>query len=114
MTEILKKNKGKSASLTISSSIQKDVKLYKQRLIEMSDRDEVRPIDKITIRIIVDELEPYDQYLLLAYYSLQLKPSDLAKVLGTTSQIITTRINKIQNYVRQRAIDVTNDSGILN
>lgn len=114
MTTTFKRSSGKSSPITISAGIQLEIRKYKQRLIEMAEFDELRDVDKQTIKIILEGLEPYDQYLLLAFYALQLKPADLAKTLGTTSQIITTRINKIQNYVRDRVIDATGDSSILN
>lgn len=114
MTKTFKRSSGKSSPITISTGIQLEIRKYKQRLIEMAEYDELRDVDKQTIKVILEELEPYDQYLLLAFYALQLKPTDLAKTLGTTSQIITTRINKIQKYVRDRVIDATDDSSILN
>lgn len=79
----------------------------------MSENDEVRPIDKVTISIILNDLEPYDQYLLLAYYALPYKPTELAKYLNISITVITSRINKIIKYVRDKSNAVTSDSGVL-
>lgn len=102
---VVKRSSGKSAPITISTEIQQEIRKYKHRLMEMAEYDEVRDIDKISLRVILEELEPYDQYLLLAYYALQLSPSQLAKCLNISTQVLSTRINKIQTYVRNRVID---------
>lgn len=113
---IIRKPNGKSKAIRIDHSTQTAVKSFKNRyrqILESDCDDEVRPIDKITITVILNELDEFDQNILIAFYAIaDSSPSRLAKLFGVAPSVITSRINKIQNYVRNRSIALATDCGI--
>jgi DNA-directed RNA polymerase specialized sigma subunit len=91
----------------------KSFKLRYRQILESDYDDEVRPIDKITITVILNELDEFDQNILIAYYAIADSSSTkLAKVFGVAPSVITSRINKIQKYVRTRSAAIAANCGI--
>lgn len=111
---IIKKQQGKSKAIIIDYHTQSIIKSFKERYRELlTTDDELRPIDKVTISVILNELDEFDQNILIAYYAIaDSSPAKLAKVFGVNSSVITNRINKIIKYVRDKSITVAADSGI--
>lgn len=113
---ILKKPSGKSSAIIIDHRTQMAIKSFKLRyrqILESDYDDEVRPIDKITITVILNELDEFDQNILIAYYAIADSSSTkLAKVFGVAPSVITSRINKIQKYVRTRSAAIAANCGI--
>lgn len=113
---IIRKPNGKSKAIRIDYSTQTEIKSFKNRyrqILESDYDDEVRPIDKITITVILNELDEFDQNILIAFYAIaDSSPTKLARVFGVAPSVITSRINKIQNYVRNRSIALATDCGV--
>ena len=113
---ILKKPNGKSKAIIIDHQTQSIIKSFKERYRELLNTDdEVRDIDKISISVILNELDEFDQNILIAYFAIaDSSPTKLANVFGVTSSVITNRINKIISNVRNRvkSLSTTVDSSI--
>lgn len=111
---ILKKPNGKSKAIIIDYQTQSIIRSFKDRYRELlNTEDEVRDIDKTSIQVILNELDEFDQNILIAYFAIaDSSPSKLAKVFGVAPSVITSRINKIIKYVRTRSTAIAIDSGI--
>jgi hypothetical protein len=111
---VLKKPNGKSKAIIIDYQTQSIIKSFKERYRELLNTDdEIRPIDKITISVVLNELDEFDQNILIAFYALaDSSPTKLGKVMGVAPSVITNRINKIIKYVRNRSSVIAADSGI--
>lgn len=111
---ILKKPNGKSKAIIIDHQTQSIIRSFKERYRELLDTDdEVRDIDKISIQVILNELDEFDQNILIAYFAIaDSSPTKLAKVFGVAPSVITNRINKIISNVRSRSTAIAIDSGI--
>ena len=113
---ILKKPNGKSKAITIDYQTQSTIKSFKERYRELlQSEDEIRDIDKLSIQVILNDLDEFDQNILIAYYAIAGgSAATLARVFGVNSSVITNRINKIIKYVRNRveSLSTTVDSGI--
>lgn len=105
---IIKKQQGKSKAIIIDYQTQSIIRSFKERYRELLDTDdEVRDIDKISIQVILNELDEFDQNILIAYFAIaDSSPTKLAKVFGVAPSVITSRINKIIKYVRNRVLDI--------
>lgn len=113
MIDILKKPHGKSNAIIINSEVRHHVKAFKHRLKEMAESpdNEVRDIDKESISVILNDLDEFDQNILIAFYAVaNCSPSALAKLFGVKPTVITSRIKKIQKYVHNRVTSNTDDS----
>lgn len=111
---ILKKPNGKSKAIVIDYRTQSIIRSFKERYRELlNTEDEIRDIDKITISVILNELDEFDQNILIAYFAIaDSSPTKLAKVFGVAPSVITNRINKIISNVRNRSTAIATDSGI--
>lgn len=109
---VMKKPSGKSKAIIIDYRTQSIIRSFKERYRELLDTDdEVRDIDKISIRVILNELDEFDQNILIAYFAIaDSSPTKLAKVFGVAPSVITSRINKIVKYVRNRVLAITTQS----
>lgn len=110
--DIIRKDKGKCSAIIINEAVQREVHNFKIRLKEMAESpdDECRPIDKFSIQVILNELDEFDQNIIIAFYSVaDCNCTILSKTLGVYSWIIRTRINKIQTYVRNRATQLADE-----
>lgn len=113
--DILKKSRGKSVAIKIDDDIRAQIKAFKDRLIEMSEYDELRDIDIKTIQFIINELDEYDRNILIAFYAVaDQSPSKLGRMLGVSPNNIIYQLKKIQTYVRNRIDNDSNNSGISN
>lgn len=115
MDIIKKSDKGKCSAIKIDHNIQNLIKetknLYREWL-EENDRG-LRPIDLISIYVILNELDEFDQNILISYYTIAEGSSkNLSTILGVESSVITSRIKKIQNYVRNKSMSIADDRGI--
>lgn len=111
---ILKKPYGKSKAIVIDYRTQSIIKSFKERYRELLNTDdEVRDIDKVSIQVILNELDEFDQNILIAYFAIaEASATKLAKVFSVNPSVITSRINKIIKYVRNRSTAIASDSGI--
>ena len=97
------KTKGRCVPIHIDSNVQKQIKKFKERLVEMAKYDEVRDIDAKVIDFIMNKLDPYDQNILIAYYGIaDCSASILGKLFNVRSHVITKRVQKITKYVYDR------------
>mgnify|MGYP003293890720 CR=1 FL=1 len=111
----IKKKKGKSAPIKIDNSVREAISKYKARLQEMADSpdEEVREIDKISLSVILKELDSYDRNVLLSYYALpDMSVSDVARMLGVSPSILVNKVNKIKQNVRDRAYRIAIHRGV--
>lgn len=106
---VMKKPNGKSKAIIIDYRTQSIIRSFKERYRELLNTDdEVRDIDKITISVILNELDEFDQNILIAYFAIaDSSPTKLAKVFGVAPSVITSRINKIIKNVRNRVLTIT-------
>ena len=109
------KAKGKSVPITINQDTQTQIKLFKDRLLEMMEYDEIREVDKLSINVILNELDPYNQNILIAFYGLaDGSASALARVFNVNPHVISKRIKKITAYVHNRVTMFTDDNSLHN
>lgn len=107
------KKKGKCVPITIDRETRRRVKSFKDRLREYVLYDEVSDLHKLVIKVILEELDSYDQNILIAYYDLAGESAyRLAGMLGVGSYVITSRIKKIKQYVTDRSIMLADDLGL--
>lgn len=110
--DIIRKDKGKCSAIIINEAVQSEVHNFKVRLREMAESpdDECRLIDKFSIQVILNELDEFDQNIIIAFYSVaDCNYTILARTLGVYNGIVRTRINKIQTYVRNRATQLADE-----
>lgn len=105
---ILKKPNGKSKAIVIDYQTQSIIRSFKERYRELLNTDdEVRDIDKISIQVILNELDEFDQNILISFYSIaDSSPTKLAKIFGVAPSVITSRVSKIIKYVRNRVLEI--------
>lgn len=110
--ETIYKSKGKFIPIVIDDEVRRRVKSFKDRLKEMSEYDEISTLDKLSVRIILEELDPYDQNILIAYYDYGGSATELGRMLQVSPQVIYSRIKKILKYVANRSNLLTGDNGV--
>lgn len=112
--DIIKKSKGKSSTIIIDDQVRKEIKSVKKRYEELLDTDdEIRDIDKISISVILNELDEFDQNILIAYFTIaDSTPTKLARLFGVAPSVISSRVNKIIKYVHNRSITIADNRGI--
>lgn len=107
--------KGRCIPIYIDSNVQAEIKKFKDRLVEMAQYGEVSQIDAKVIDFIMNELDPYDQNILVAYFGLaDCSASALAKTFNVRPHVISKRIKKIIQYVYNRVNMSTDDSSVSN
>lgn len=76
---------------------------FRARLEEMTSYpDETSEFDVETVRIILYELDDADRNIILAYYGVvNSSPTTLARLLGTTSQTIISRVRRITTKIKK-------------
>lgn len=106
---ILKKPNGKSKAIIIDYQTQSTIKSFKERYRELlQSDDEIRDIDKLSIQVILNDLDEFDQNILIAYYAIAGgSAATLARVFGVNSSVITSRVSRIIKYVRNRVLVIT-------
>lgn len=113
--DILKKPRGKTTAIIIDEEVRYQVRTFKHRLREMAESpdNEVREIDKKSIDVILNDLDEYDQNILIAYYAVaNCSPTALGKLFGVKGPIIANRIKRIIKDVHNRISTNTDDSGL--
>lgn len=109
------KARGKSVPLKIDEETQKEIKEFKDRLAEMLEDEEVRDLDKISISVILNDLDPYDQNILIAYFWLTGgSATALGNLFGVGYHVITKRIKKITKNIYDRTAMLANSLGVPN
>ena len=99
-TELIKKTKGKSAPIRIDGNVRKKIKEFAESLLRISEEPETTPQHKATIQYILNELDPYERNILLAYYAFESEgPCYVAKLLDIFPSTIVTRVKKIQKKI---------------
>lgn len=106
--DIIRKSNGKSSTIIIDDQVRKEIKSVKKRYEELLNTDdEIRDIDKISISIILNELDEFDQNILIAFFTIaDSSPSLLAKMFGVSPSVITSRVNKIIKNVKNRVLAI--------
>lgn len=94
MIETLKKSKGKSKPITINSDVRRKIESFKIRLLDETKAD---PTTKEAIYFILNELEPYECNILLAYFEWG---NQASKMLGITPMILQSNVKKILNKIK--------------
>lgn len=110
--DIIRKDKGKCSAIIINEAVQRAVHSFKVRLKEMAESpdDECRDIDKLSIQVILNELDEFDQNILIAFHGLaNCSPTTLGRTLGVEGGVIRSRIVKIRKYVRDRVNELSED-----
>lgn len=83
------------AVITIDAQTQKKIQSFKDRLLQMSENDEVSETHKKVIDFIFNKLDPCSVNILIAYYEFGQSPSTVAKYLGVPPYIVASRIKRI-------------------
>ena len=89
MIETLRMSKGKSKPITINNEVRAKIESFKDRLY---DESRVDSSTTKAISFILNELEPYECNILLAYYEWG---NDAARMLGITPMILLSKVRKI-------------------
>jgi DNA-directed RNA polymerase sigma subunit (sigma70/sigma32) len=93
----------KPVQLSITPELKSQIMHFRARLEEMvSYPDETSEFDVETVRIILNELDDADRNIILAYYGVvNNSPTTLARLLGTTSQTIISRVRRITTQIKK-------------
>ena len=92
------RDKGKGKPLTINKEVQSKIQSFQNHLSEMLD-DDILPQYKRIIYFILNELEPYERNILLAYYEWD---NEAAKLLGITTSVLGGWVKKINKKIKDR------------
>ena len=93
----------KPVQLSITPELKSQITHFRARLEEMASYpDETSEFDVETVRIILYELDDADRNIILAYYGVvNNSPTTLARLLGTTSQTIISRVRRITTQIKK-------------
>lgn len=93
----------KPVQLSITPELKSQIMHFRARLEEMTSYpDETSEFDVETVRIILYELDDADRNIILAYYGVvNSSPTTLARLLGTTSQTIISRVRRITTQIKK-------------
>lgn len=93
----------KPVQLSITPELKSQIMHFRARLEEMTSYpDETSEFDVETVRIILYELDDADRNIILAYYGVvNSSPTTLARLLGTTSQTIISRVRRITTKIKK-------------
>lgn len=99
----LSKKGRKPVQLSITPELKSQITHFRARLEEMTSYpDETSEFDVETVRIILYELDDVDRNIILAYYGVaNNSPTTLARLLGTTPEIIRLRIRRITIQIKK-------------
>lgn len=92
------RDKGKGKPLTINKEVQSKIQSFQNHLSEMLD-DDILLQHKRIISFILNELEPYERNILLAYYEWD---NEAAKLLGITTSVLGSWVKKINKKIKDR------------
>lgn len=113
--DIIRKRRGKCLAIKIDDDIRNQIKSFKDRLLEMYMYDDLSDLDKMTINVILNDLDEYDRNILIAFYAVaNQSTTQLGKILGVTSPAVHYQLKKIRANVRNRVDNVTANSGVSN
>lgn len=93
----------KPVQLSITPELKSQIMHFRARLEEMTSYpDETSEFDVETVRIILYELDDADRNIILAYYGVaNNSPATLARLLGTTSETIRSRVRLITTQIKK-------------
>lgn len=92
------RDKGKGKPLIINRDVQSKIQSFQNHLSEML-KDDIIPQHKRIIRFILNDLEPYERNILLAYYEWD---NSAAKMLGITTSVLGSWVKKINKKIKDR------------
>ena len=92
------RDKGKGKPLTINRDVQSKIQSFQNHLSEMID-DDIIPQHKRIILFILNDLEPYERNILLAYYEWD---NSAAKMLGITTSVLGSWVKKINKKIKDK------------
>lgn len=92
------RDKGKGKPLIINRDVQSKIQSFQNHLSEMLG-DDIHPQHKRIIRFILNNLEPYERNILLAYYEWD---NEAAKMLGITTSVLGSWVKKINKKIKDR------------
>jgi len=92
------RDKGKGKPLIINKEVQSKIQSFQNHLSEMLD-DDILPQHKQIIHFILNELEPYERNILLAYYEWN---NEAARMLGITTSVLGSWVKKINKKIKDR------------
>ena len=92
------RDKGKGKPLTINRDVQSKIQSFQNHLSDMLN-DDIHPQHKRIIRFILNNLEPYERNILIAYYEWD---NEAAKMLGITTSVLGSWIKKINKKIKDR------------
>lgn len=92
------RDKGKGKPLIINKEVQSKIQSFQNHLSEMLD-DDILPQHKQIIQFILNDLEPYERNILLAYYEWN---NEAAKLLGITTSVLGSWVKKINKKIKDR------------
>ena len=94
--------KGKCLPIKITNETQEHIARYKQRLLEMSENDEIGEIDKKIVYIVFNKLSAYECNILCAYYDLaDCSSTKLGNLLGISPGVAAARVKSINNKIKK-------------
>lgn len=92
------RDKGKGKPLIINRDVQSKIQSFQNHLSEML-ADDIHPQHKRIIRFILNNLEPYERNILIAYYEWD---NEAAKMLGITTSVLGSWVRKINKKIKDR------------
>ena len=92
------RDKGKGKPLIINRDVQSKIQSFQNHLSEML-KDDIHPQHKRIIRFILNNLEPYERNILIAYYEWD---NEAAKMLGITTSVLGSWVKKINKKIKDR------------
>lgn len=106
------KSKGKFVPIVIDDEIRRRVKSFKDRLKQMYEYDDLPTPTRTSIKVILEDLDSYDQNILILYFDFDCNKSKLSKTLCVSPHVINSRIKKIQTYVANKTYMLTNNTSV--
>lgn len=99
---IVTKKSGKCAKIVIGPEIRNQIQLFKKRIAEMAEYDDLPIKQQQTAYVVLNELDDYDANIFIAYYAVAGEStSKLAKLFGVSQTVIYTRLNKIKRLIEE-------------
>lgn len=96
MIETLKKSKGKSKPIRIDGTVRNKVASFKLHLRRLLDDPATTPQEHKAISYILNNLEPYEQNILIAYFEFG---NDAAEMMGINTSVLHCNVRRILNKI---------------
>lgn len=99
MIKTLRKNKGKSKPIKIDSYVRNKIASFKNHYISLLEDPFVTLEEKKAIYYILNELEPYELNILIAYYEFG---NDAASMLDISYSVLSSNVKRILNKIQNK------------